>query len=73
MLLSDDQKKLKNEDNFLIIWITRQPNSVCEVANDLKYEKKKKDYYNRERISWFRISSHTFRLRDYHHMILRKK
>jgi len=71
--LSDIQSDPDSEQAFLIIRITRSPNSVCEVVKDLKYEKKGKDFFHREGASWFRVSSHTFRLRDFHRVILRKK
>ena len=70
---NDNQKDPNNEDEFLFIKIKREPRNVCEVAKEIRYEKRGRKYFHRVGASWFRIGSHTFRLRDYHRVILRNK
>lgn len=70
---TNDQKNSSNKQNIFFIRIIRSPNSVSEISKEFHYKKKGKDYYHRIGASWFRLSSHTFRLRDYHRVILRKK
>lgn len=70
---TNDQKNSSNKQNILFIRIIRSPNRVSEISKEFHFKKKEKDYYHRIGASWFRLSSHTFRLRDYHRVILRKK
>lgn len=70
---TNDQKKPSNKQNIFFIRIIRSLNSVSEISKQFHFKKKVKDYYHRVGASWFRLSSHTFRLRDCHRVILRKK